>query len=103
MYSLAQSYSGYYTWQRGMPWVSAAVAGAGLCLDLALAVVLIPRMGINGAAIASTLAKSTAILVALILFVRSERISLLQVFRFGRADVDDYRSLIGRVRGRVGI
>ena len=30
MYSLAQSYSGYYTWQRGMPWVSAAVAGAGL-------------------------------------------------------------------------
>ncbi|MBK7726262.1 MAG: hypothetical protein IPI33_13825 [Dehalococcoidia bacterium] len=50
MYSLAQSYSGYYTWQRGMPWVSAAVAGAGLCLDLVLAVVLIPKFGINGVA-----------------------------------------------------
>lgn len=101
MYSLAQSYSGYYTWQRGMPWVSAAVAGAGLCLDLVLAVVLIPKFGINGAALASTLAKSVAILVALVVFVRAERISLQQVFRFGRADVDDYRVLFGRVRARL--
>ena len=101
-YSLAQSFSGYYTWQRGMPWVSAAVAGAGLCLDLVLAVILIPRMGINGAALASTLAKTTAILIAIAFFVSAERISFSQVFRFRRADVDDYRSLLLRVRGRLG-
>jgi O-antigen/teichoic acid export membrane protein len=102
MYSLAQSFSGYYTWQRGMPWVSAAVAGGGLALDMVLAVILIPRMGINGAALASTLAKSVAILIAIALFVRDERIPIGQVFRFGPADMDDYRSLVVRVRGRLG-
>lgn len=102
VYSLAQAYSGFYTWQRGMPWVSAVVAGSGLVIDLALAAVLIPRWGINGAAVASTVAKSTAILAAIVIFSRSERISMAQVFRFGQADVDDYRSLFGRVRGRLG-
>jgi O-antigen/teichoic acid export membrane protein len=102
MYSLAQSYSGYYTWQRGMPWVSAAVAGGALCADIALAVVLIPAMGISGAALASTLAKSMAMIVALGIFVKAEGISFSQVYRFGSADVDDYRSLLGRVRSRLG-
>jgi len=101
-YSLAQSYSGYYTWQRGMPWVSAVVAGAALCLDILLALVLIPRFGIDGAAAASSTAKTIAILSAIGFFVREERIPLAQVFRFGQADVDDYRSLFLRVRARLG-
>jgi O-antigen/teichoic acid export membrane protein len=100
MYSLAQSFSGFYTWQRGMPWVSAAVAGAGLCIDLGLAWLLIPRMGVNGAALASAIAYSTAILGGLIVFIRTENLSPWQVFRFGRADVEDYRSLFGRLRAR---
>ena len=100
IYSLAQAFSGFYTWQRGMPWVSAVVAGSGLALDLALALILIPRFGVNGAALASTLAKSAAILGALVLFVRKEHVSPGQVFRFGQADVDDYRSLFGRLRAR---
>ena len=102
MYSLAQSFSGYYTWQRGMPWVSAAVAGASLALDLVLAVIFIPRMGIQGAALASCVAKSIAIFAAIVLFVRDERIQVSQVFRFGQADFADYRSLFGRVRARLG-
>jgi len=102
MYSLAQSFSGYYTWQRGMPWVSAAVAGGALCADIALALVLIPAMGIPGAALASSLAKSLAILVALGIFVRTEGISFSDVYRFGSADVEDYRSLLVRVRSRLG-
>jgi len=98
-YSLAQSYSGYYTWQRGMPWVSAVVAGGALCVDAILALILIPALGINGAALAGSLAKGSAILVAIVLFVRAEGIPLTQVFRFGKADIDDYRTLVGRVRG----
>jgi O-antigen/teichoic acid export membrane protein len=102
LYSLAQSFSGYYTWQRGMPWVSAVVAGASLVLDLVLALILIPRFGVNGAALASSLAKGIAIVVAIGVFVRDERIPLAQVFRFGPADVDDYRTLLTRVRARLG-
>ncbi len=102
LYSLAQSFSGYYTWQRGMPWVSAVVAGASLALDLVLALILIPRFGVNGAALASSLAKGIAIVAAIGFFVRDEHIPLGQVFRFGPADVDDYRTLLGRVRARLG-
>ncbi|MGB4863694.1 MAG: polysaccharide biosynthesis C-terminal domain-containing protein [Tepidiformaceae bacterium] len=102
LYSLAQSYSGFYTWQRGMPWVSAVVAGSGLIIDMILAVILVPRMGINGAALASAIAYSTAIIGGLVVFVRTEHLSPWQIFRFSRADVDDYRSLLGRVRGRLG-
>ncbi len=102
VYSLAQSFSGFYTWQRGMPWVSAAVAGTGLCINMVLAWILIPRMGINGAALSSTVSYSTAIILGLAAFVRSEHIEPAKVFRFGRADVEDYRTLIGRLRALRG-
>ena len=102
VYSLAQAFSGFYTWQRGMPWVSAAVAGSGLAVGLVLGVLLIPAFGLNGAAAASSLAKSTAILGALVLFMRSEGVSPAQVFRIRKADVQDYVQLVGRLRARVG-
>lgn len=102
LYSLAQAFSAYYTYQRGLPWVSAIVAGGGLIIDLALDVALIPSMGVNGAALASSLAYSTAIIVALAVFVRMEGVPMSDIFRFGRADLDDYRQLIARVRALVG-
>lgn len=101
LYSLAQSFSGFYTYQRGLPYVAALVAGVGLVIELALDLVLIPAMGVNGAALASALAYSGAILGALAFFLRSERIGPAQVFRFGRSDLDDYRLLADRVRSVV--
>jgi O-antigen/teichoic acid export membrane protein len=101
IYATAQSFSGFYTYQRGLPWVSAIVAGAGLIVDLALDFVLVPRMGINGASLASTLAYSIAMAGGLAVFFRQERISPLEVFRFGRRDLDDYRQLAGRLRAVI--
>ena len=102
LYSLAQSFSGFYTYQRGMPWVSSVVAGTGLAIDISLAFLLIPKMGVNGAALASALAYSTAITGGLIVFVRTEHLSPSQIFRFGRADMEDYRTLFGRLRALRG-
>ncbi|MFN8508332.1 MAG: polysaccharide biosynthesis C-terminal domain-containing protein [Dehalococcoidia bacterium] len=102
LYGLAQSYSGFYTYQRGQPWVAAIVAGSGLLIDIALAFVLVPRMGVNGAALASSIAYGTAILGALAVFLRAEGIGPGRVFRFGRADIDDYRVLFGRLRAATG-
>lgn len=98
VYGLAQSFSGFYTYQRGLPWVAAVVAGTGLALDMILAIILVPRMGINGAALASSLAYSGAIVGGLAVFVRKERLRPAEVFRFGRAELDDYRGLVGRLR-----
>ncbi len=102
LYGLAQSFSGFYTYQRGMPWVSSVVAGAGLCIDISLAFVLIPKMGVNGAALASAIAYSTAIVGGLVVFVRTEDVTAGQVFRFGRADLDDYRVLLTRLKAFRG-
>ncbi len=98
VYGLAQSFSGFYTYQRGLPWVSAIVAGSGLVLDIALALILVPRMGVNGAALASAIAYSAAMLGALLFFLRGEHLHPAEVFRFGRADVADYQSLLRRLR-----
>ncbi|MEO9255517.1 MAG: polysaccharide biosynthesis C-terminal domain-containing protein [Tepidiformaceae bacterium] len=100
LYSLAQAYSAFYTYQRGWPWVSAIVAGGGLIVDISLDVALIPAMGVNGAALASSIAYSVAIIGALIVFVRTEHVRASDVFRFGKADVDDYRTLVTRLRAR---
>jgi len=99
LYGLAQSFAGFYTYQRGMPWVSSVVAGSGLVIDLALAAILIPAMGVNGAALASAIAYSLAILGGLAAFARSEGLGPGDLFRFGRAEVDDYRTLVRRIRG----
>lgn len=98
IYGLAQSFSGFYTYQRGMPWVSSVVAGTGLCIDISLAFVLIPMFGVNGAAMASAIAYSTAILGGLAVFIRTEDVTVREVFRFGRADFDDYRGLLVRLK-----
>jgi O-antigen/teichoic acid export membrane protein len=100
LYSLAQAYSAFYTYQRGWPWVSAIVAGGGLIVDLSLDFALIPSMGVNGAALASSIAYSVAITGGLIVFVRTEHVRASDVFRFGRADMDDYRTLVTRLRAR---
>jgi O-antigen/teichoic acid export membrane protein len=101
LYSLAQAYSAFYTYQRGWPWVSAIVAGGGLVVDVSLDFALIPAMGVNGAALASSIAYSVAIIGGLVVFVRTEHVAASDVFRFGRADVDDYRSLVTRLRARL--
>ncbi|MCC6380882.1 MAG: hypothetical protein IT304_00160 [Dehalococcoidia bacterium] len=101
LYSLAQSFSGFYTYQRGLPYVAALVASVGLVVDLALDLALVPAMGVNGAALASAIAYGGAILGALAFFLRGERIGPSQVFRFGQSDLDDYRALVGRLRSAV--
>jgi O-antigen/teichoic acid export membrane protein len=101
LYGLAASFSGFYTYQRGRPWAAAVVAGAGLVIDIGLDFVLVPAMGVNGAALASTIAYSTAILGALVVFMYDTKVGPATVFRFGRADVEDYRVLWGRLRAVV--
>ena len=79
--------------------MSAVVAGTGLVLDMILAVALVPLMGVDGAALASALAYSLAMAGALAVFLRSEHLPLRDVFRIGRRELDDYRSVLSRLRG----
>ena len=98
MYSMAQSFSGYYSYQRGKPWAAAIEAGGGLLLDITLAVILVPRMGVNGAALASSIAYAVAIVGGLAVFLRGTHLRPVDLFVFRREDADDYLRLFGRVR-----
>jgi O-antigen/teichoic acid export membrane protein len=98
IFGLAAAFAGFYTYQRGQPWMSAVIAGFALVCDIAFALLLVPPLGINGAAIATSIAYSTAVIAALAYFSRTEGIPPLALVRFGRAEVADYRALAGRVR-----
>ena len=98
IYGMAAALSGYYTYQRGQPWFPAVIAGLALAIDLALAVVLVPAMGVEGAAVATTLSYAVAMVLAVAVFSRQSALSPLALLRFGREDIDDYRALATRLR-----
>src|SRR5690606_10976931 len=103
LYGLSQAYSGFYTYQRGTPWMVSAVAGLALVINIGLAVVLVPEFGINGAAWASAIGYGVAILAGLAFFVRSEGLPPWAPFAVGPAELADNRSLfrqLSALRGR---
>lgn len=69
-YAAASSLSAYYTHHLGRPQWSAGIAGLSLGLTLAIAAWSIPRFGATGAALATSLAYTLAIAVALRAFLR---------------------------------
>lgn len=101
IFGLAASFSGYFTYQLGRPWASVVVASTALVVDIALAIALVPAMGIDGAALATTISYVCAIGLALAWFARSSGLGLARAFRYSRADFDDYRALFGRLRATV--
>lgn len=101
VFGLMNAFSGYYTYQRGMPFASAVVAGIGLVANLVLSMLLVPVFGVNGAALGSSLGYVAAVACGLAYFMRDAGVGPRSVFQFGQADVDDYRTLISRVRGIV--
>jgi O-antigen/teichoic acid export membrane protein len=98
VYGLSQAYSGFYIYQRGMPWMVSAVAAAALVINIGLALLLVPELGINGAAWASAIGYAVAIIVALTFFIRSERLSPAAPFAIGRTEFEDYRSFLRQLR-----
>ncbi|GAB4334078.1 MAG: hypothetical protein Kow0010_20890 [Dehalococcoidia bacterium] len=102
IFGLAAAFSGYFTYQLGRPWASLVVASTALAVDIALAIALVPAMGIDGAALATTVSYVCAMGLALAWFARSSGMGMANVFRYSRADFDDYRTLVGRLRAAVG-
>ncbi len=98
LYGLSQAYSGFYTYQRGLPWMVSVVAGTALVINISLALVLVPEYGINGAAWASAIGYAVAIVAALVIFIRAEHLSPLAPFAIGRTEIDDYRSFLRQLR-----
>jgi O-antigen/teichoic acid export membrane protein len=81
----------------GKPQINLVSALSGLCITIPLDLVLIPRFGIRGAAVASSVSYAVSAGVTALFFVRETGIPLRRLFL---ADRDDF-ALIGRAIARV--
>jgi O-antigen/teichoic acid export membrane protein len=90
---------------RGRPMLNTYVVGIGLAVNVALNILWIPRHGIEGAALASTIAHSISLLGQLILYCRLSGNSWGQVLIPKRADWTIYRltglALVKQLKERV--
>lgn len=67
-YSAASALSAYFTNHAGKPLVPAAMAGLSLLINLVLSVLLIPRLGMAGGAVATSVSYILTIMLMLHLF-----------------------------------
>jgi O-antigen/teichoic acid export membrane protein len=106
-YGLASVLSAYYTNQRGHPHVPLIIAGSSMVLNLGACTLLIPLLGLSGAAIASTLAYSVAILGGVVAFHHSTGIAWQEILLINREDLGDYfglaRKLLSLLRPGVPV
>jgi O-antigen/teichoic acid export membrane protein len=80
---------------RGMPAITALAPAAGLALNVGLNLYVVPRYGIAGAALTSSLAYGLMLFLSLAAFVRAGRVGL---FRSLVVSSDDLRGLLGARR-----
>jgi O-antigen/teichoic acid export membrane protein len=83
-YGCASTLSAYYTNFLGKPRLSAAVAGLSLALNVGVCLVLVPRLGATGAAIATSLSYTLAIAWGLALFRRHAGLRWRDLVRWAR-------------------
>ncbi len=100
-YGAASPLSAYFTNHAGRPQVPAIVAGLSLIINVLLCVVLIPRYGVMGGAIATTVSYLLSVLVMLLLFARHAGIGAGVLARLDLRDVRQAVSTsLAMLRGR---
>jgi len=83
---------------RGKPIVGTIAAGVSLAVNIPLNLLLIPRMGISGAALASTISYTVTSIVVLIAFVRISKNSLFDTIVIKPRDLEIYTGMLSIVR-----
>jgi O-antigen/teichoic acid export membrane protein len=91
---------------RGRPGTTTLVLGAGLVVNVAANLVLVPQLGINGAALASSISYSVTAVLTLAVFLRVSGRGLRETLILRRSDVAAAASagaaLLRRMRRRPG-
>jgi len=96
IYGLAHITTAYYNGYVGRPFINTALAALSLLIGVALDVALIPRFGINGAAVASSVAYIVSMFVALFVFARVSGRSFLPLLAVGKRDFLEFKGFLTR-------
>lgn len=101
-YGAASALSAYFTNHAGRPYIAAGLAGLSLISTVALSLVLIPRWGMLGAAVATTVSYLGAVGVSMRLFCNLSGVTARQLYRPDwqalRGDFGRLRSIVRRAR-----
>ena len=101
MFGGASALSAYFTNHAGKPQVPARVATLSLLLNGGLCLLLVPRLGMAGAALSASLSYAASVLVLAALFARHAGMPLMAVLRPAPQLWLDLRALASR-SGRTG-
>jgi O-antigen/teichoic acid export membrane protein len=99
-YSVVAVLSRYLT-GRGRPGTTTMIMLTGLTANVAANLVLIPRYGINGAAVASSVSYGLTAVLALVLFRRASGRGLAETLVVRGSDIQAARRALGSVRTRL--
>jgi O-antigen/teichoic acid export membrane protein len=97
VYSVMPVLARFYFQQLGNPRIPVVFSTLSLVLCAVLTVVLLPRMGILGGALATSISYTIAFVASASYFVHITRIAPRQLFAFSREDLTPYRALVLRV------
>lgn len=101
LFGAASALSAYFTNHAGLPQVPAQVAATSLLINAGLALLLVPALGMTGAALAAALAYGASVLLLAWRFARHAGLPLAQVLRPGAQLLADLRSVASRHGGRT--
>jgi O-antigen/teichoic acid export membrane protein len=86
---------------RGFPQYSTIAAGASFIATVILDLLLIPLMGINGAALASSIAYSINAFIIVYLFKKTSNVPLIEIFLCKKDDFQEYFRIIKSLKNLV--
>lgn len=91
----------YFLVQLGRPVMGLLLSTVNTTVNVSLSLLLIPRFGYEGAALAALGAFSVATILAITLFLRISRLPAAELWRVRREDLEGYRSAVRRLlRGK---
>jgi len=96
----ASALSAYFTNHAGLPRVPAQVAALSLALNAGISLVLVPPLGMAGAALAASLSYAVAVVLLALLFARHAGLPASTVLVPGRQLVADLQALASSRGGR---
>lgn len=97
VYSVMPVLARFYTQQLGNPRVPLMFSSLSMIICAVTTVLLLPRFGILGGAVATSVSYITAFTASAIYFVRRTGIAPRRLFAFTREDLVPYRSLVLRL------
>lgn len=97
-YSIASIFSTYFTNQLGKPKFPLLISTISMLIDFGLSVLLVPRWGLVGGALANTLSYCLSISLLIAIFCKKAGISVVELFRITQEDIADYKILWETIR-----